>query len=116
MRAAKLEHDHPVHDYLLPNGVVHVWLTSDPTVSADVHVTVAYSLGRAPACVVACSPQQLSGADGTEIETLTTRIIEKTHRLLRSAPADMHVDSFRDAILDWVLTHRYARRLMLSAA
>ncbi len=115
MRAAKTKHDHPVHDYLLPNGVVQIWLTADPTIGEDVNVTVAYSLGRPPACVVACSPQQLTGADGTELETLATRIIDKTHKLLRTAPADMHVDSFRDAIIDWVLPHRYTHRLLSAA-
>ena len=116
MRAARTQDTGPVHDYLLPNGLVKVWLTSDRSLDDDVNVTVAYSLGRPPACVVACSPRQLSGEDGTEMQALATRIIDKTHKLLRTAPADLHVDAFRDAILDWLLTHRYARRLMLSAA
>ena len=116
MRAAKLERDHPVHDYLLPNGLVQIWLTADSTIGDDVNVTIAYSLGRPPACIVACGPRKLSGEDGTELESLVTRIIDKAHKLLRTAPADTHVDAFRDAIVDWVLTHRYARRWMLSAA
>lgn len=107
-------HDSVDHDYMLPNGLVQVWLTSDSASVDDITATVAYSLGRPPACIVTCPAARLFD-DSEDVETLVEKIVAKTHRLLRAAPSGYHVDCFREAVSEWVCRHRRTVRYLAAA-
>ncbi len=102
------------HDYMLPNGLVQVWLTSDTSSRDDIAATVAYSLGRPPVCIVACPVAQLC-EDRDDVDTLVQKIIDKTHRLLRAAPSGYHVDCFREVIGEWICRHRSSVHYLAAA-
>ncbi len=105
-----------IHDYLLPNGLVRVCLTTEERRGDHVYVTVAYTLGRTPVCIVACSPARLSSARDQDADSLVDRIIDKTHNLLRIAPNGPHVDALKDVIREWIFMHGRIRQNYLSAA
>ena len=102
------------HDYMLPNGLVHVWLSSDTAATEDIRATVAYSLGRPPACIITCPASRLSD-DREDATNLIEKIIEKTHRLLRAAPSGYHADCFREVIGEWIGRHRVPASYLAAA-
>ena len=102
------------HDYMLPNGLVQVWLTSGAASVDDITATVAYSLGRPPACIVTCPATRLYD-DSEDVDSLVQKIIDKTHRLLRAAPSGYHVDCFREVVLEWICSHRRTVRYLAAA-
>jgi hypothetical protein len=102
------------HDYMLPNGLVQVWLTADAASVDEITATVAYSLGRPPACIVTCPAARLFD-DGEDTDSLVQKIIDKTHRLLRAAPSGYHVDCFREVVSEWVCRHRQPMRYLAAA-
>ena len=102
------------HDYMLPNGLVKVWLTTDTASVDDITATVAFSLGRPPVCIVNCPAARLSDARD-DVDTLVQKIIDKTHRLLRAAPSGYHVDCLREVIGEWICRHRSSVRYLAAA-
>jgi hypothetical protein len=104
---------------MLPNGLVQVWLTADTASVDKITATVAYSLGRPPACIVTCPAARLfddgEDDDGEDVDALVQKIIDKTHRLLRAAPSGYHVDCFREVVSDWVCRHRRPMRYLAAA-